>query len=326
MGGLESRIGSVIAAAKLARGELAARIDRCAWQLRPPGLKNREDRDRFTACLAVAVADLARLASGQTVLSTIPGPASPFNPFGEIKRLGRTDLKEATWLAFLATHVGWDRPDSCGALYGGLGRQPGWTWDAVSSDRGTGFSRWMDGSWQQLSRLAPFGNHRKYLTHRPSAPVSTRDTVRSFAAWTGEQRWPWEAGVGSPEAAFDRLYSSLDAVAGFGRTARYDYLRLLGLLGLASVWPGRCYLEGASGPRRGAALMFLGRGPEGVPVSWLEERCADLAGGLGVDLQAVEDAVCNWQKRSWQPPALGTGTFGADLQRAPPRTLRGALR
>ena len=44
---------------------------------------------------------------------------------------------------------------------------------------------------------------------------------------------------------FDRLYRSLDAVAGFGRTARYDFLRLLGLTGLAEVWPGRCYLDGS---------------------------------------------------------------------------------
>lgn len=304
MGGLENRIGSVIAAAKLERGELAARVDRCAWQLRPPGLKNREDRDRFTACLAVAVADLARLASGQTVLSAISGPTSPFNPFGEIKRLARTDLKEATWLAFLATHVGWDRPDSCGLIYRGLGDGERWTWDAVSSDPGTGFSRWMDGSWQQLSRLAPFGNHRKYLTHRPSAPVSTRDTVRSFVEWTGAGDRRWAAGAGNPEAAFDQLYRSLDAVTGFGRTARYDFVRLLGLLELAEVWPGRCYLDRASGPRSGAARMFLGRGPEGVPAPWLEERCCDLARGLGVDLQAVEDAVCNWQKRGWRPPEV----------------------
>ena len=108
----------------------------------------------------------------------------------------------------------------------------------------------------------------------------------------------------APEAAFDQLYRSLDAVTGFGRTARYDFVRLLGLLELAEVWPGRCYLDQASGPRSGAARMFLGRGPEGVPTPWLEERCSELARGLGVDLQAVEDAVCNWQKRSWHPPAL----------------------
>ena len=30
--------------------------------------------------LAVAVEDLARLASGRTILSTKPGPSAPFNP------------------------------------------------------------------------------------------------------------------------------------------------------------------------------------------------------------------------------------------------------
>jgi len=305
MGSLESRIRFVIEAAAVGREELAARVERCARDIEAPGLKNRDDRDRFTACLAVAVADLGRLVKGQLptmAAAQVPGPS--FNPFGEALRLAKTDPAEARWLALLATHAGWDKPDSCGALCGGLWDQPRWTWSAVSRDRGSGIGRWVDGRWRHMSRVAPFGNHRKYCTHRPSAPVSTSDTLRTFVKWAGAGDRRWAAGAGNPEAAFDQLYRSLDAVTGFGRTACYDFVRLLGLLELAEVWPGRCYLDRASGPRSGAARMFLGRGPEGVPAPWLEERCRELARGLGVDLQAVEDAVCNWQKRSWHPPAL----------------------
>lgn len=303
MGGLQGRIRSVIEAAALSKEELRARIDRVNHRVRPPGLQMRADRERFTDCLAVAVEDLARLASGRTILSTKPGPATPFNPFSGIKRLARTDQDEATWLAFLATHAGWDRPDSCGALYRGLGEAPRWTWPAISRDGENEFSSWINDSWQSLSVESPFGNHRKYCTHRPSAPVSTADTIGSFAEWACGGVRQWGSEFGSPEARFDQLYHSLNAVAGFGRTARYDFLRLLGLTGLAEIWPGRCYLEGASGPRRGAALMFAGQSSRGVSTQLLEKHCRELAHDLGVDIQAVEDAVCNWQKRGRAPPA-----------------------
>jgi len=102
------------------------------------------------------------------------------------------------------------------------------------------------------------------------------------------------------EHAFERLYNSFD-VYRFGRTARYDFARLLANLD-ARLRPGRCYLQGASGPRRGAALLFLGRPwARDSELPALEERCRELARVCGLDLQVIEDAICQWQKAL--PPA-----------------------
>jgi hypothetical protein len=110
---------------------------------------------------------------------------------------------------------------------------------------------------------------------------------------------------GALEEAFDALFRSLEPVLGFGRTGRHDFLGLLGLLGLVNLRPGRCYLEGASGPLRGAALMFLGREPDGEPVNRLEAQCRALARCLGVEIQVVEETLCEWQKRRKQRMVIG---------------------
>jgi hypothetical protein len=49
------------------------------------------------------------------------------------------------------------------------------------------------------------------------------------------------------------------AVASFGRTARFDYLTMVGKLGLAGIEPGSTYMQGATGPFTGACLLFTGR-------------------------------------------------------------------
>jgi hypothetical protein len=97
---------------------------------------------------------------------------------------------------------------------------------------------------------------------------------------------------GDPTAAFDDLYRSLNVVARFGRLARFDYLMMLAKLELAPIGPGSPYLEGASGPLRGAELLFGHRAPARTFNSWI----VDLDKRLNVGMQVLEDALCNWQK------------------------------
>ena len=56
-----------------------------------------------------------------------------------------------------------------------------------------------------------------------------------------------EQAKGDPRKAFDILYHSMGAVASFGRTARFDYLTMIGKLGLAPIEPGSL----TSNPRPG---------------------------------------------------------------------------
>jgi hypothetical protein len=97
---------------------------------------------------------------------------------------------------------------------------------------------------------------------------------------------------GNPTCAFDYLYRAMDAVQGFGRTARFDYLTMIGKLRLCAIEPGSAYLVGATGPLAGARLLFgNNEGPRA-----LDRRLITLDQYLGVGMQVLEDALCNWRK------------------------------
>jgi len=51
----------------------------------------------------------------------------------------------------------------------------------------------------------------------------------------------------------------MNDVERFGRTAKFDYLTMVGKLGLAAIEPGSTYMQGATGPLKGARLLFGGR-------------------------------------------------------------------
>ena len=80
--------------------------------------------------------------------------------------------------------------------------------------------------------------------------------------------------------------------------ARFDYLTMVGKLGLAPIEPGSTYMQGSTGPFVGARLLFGGRRSAAELDAWLVE----LDARLHVGMQVLEDAICNWQK--------SPGTFG----------------
>ena len=89
----------------------------------------------------------------------------------------------------------------------------------------------------------------------------------------------------------------MEGVASFGRTARFDYLTMLGKLGLAAIAPDCPYLHGATGPLRGARLLFVGNPTaKGLSTNELETRVGELGEALRVGMQEMEDSLCNWQK------------------------------
>ena len=98
----------------------------------------------------------------------------------------------------------------------------------------------------------------------------------------------------NPHKLFDYLYCSMTEVMSFGRMAKFDYLTMIGKLGLAQIEPGSTYLEGSTGPAVGARLLFSGG--NATPLSDLDSRSVELGDALGVGMQVMEDALCNWQK------------------------------
>jgi hypothetical protein len=90
----------------------------------------------------------------------------------------------------------------------------------------------------------------------------------------------------------------MNAVIRFGRTAKFDYLTMVGKLQLAAIEPGSTYMGGATGPLRGAKLLFGGNISANISKKTLEEWLIELESHLGLffGMQILEDALCNWQK------------------------------
>jgi hypothetical protein len=216
---------------------------------------------------------------------------------------GETD--EAIWLVFLATHFGKNGRTGWSlmrGLYGSLGDGRPWTWQRVSSGTQR-FRDWLGDIQDSLKEWGNFGNHRKYQSLDAWKDVGTGAAVASYVDWIGPPR-THEAMIqeaisavdGSPSLAFDLLYQSMSQVISFGRTAKFDFLTALGNLGFAQIEPGSPYLHGATGPYRGCKLLFGEQATARASRTDLNQWLVHLGSQLGVGMQVMEDALCNWQK------------------------------
>jgi len=90
-------------------------------------------------------------------------------------------------------------------------------------------------------------------------------------------------------------------VKSFGRTARFDYLAMIGKLKLADIHPDSVHFDGATGPVTGARLLFSGNPQSRDSAKSLESLSDLLASRLSVGKQVIEDSLCNWQKSPSNP-------------------------
>jgi hypothetical protein len=220
-------------------------------------------------------------------------------------REGRTD--EAFWFVFLSVHFGKHRTDGWRLvrdIYGCLGSGAPWDWVTTSADPGS-FRDWLAQNQVQLkgpNARRRFGNHRKYQSLDAWSAAGTGAAFESYVEWVRPPRThealirdAHERADRDPRAAFAYLYQSMDKVASFGRTAKFDYLTMVGKLGLAPIEPGSTFMEGATGPHSGAVLLF-GLAGGAMNRSRLDDWLIRLGAHLGVGMQVMEDALCNWQK------------------------------
>jgi hypothetical protein len=214
-------------------------------------------------------------------------------------RSGQTD--EAAWLVFLSIHFGKHPRHGWLMLrdvYSGLGGKT-WTWDRVSRSP-SAFRVWLTAN--SSSIRGSFGNHRKYESTNGDRASGTGAAVESYVSWIGPSRSHAQRfaelvreGGNDPHAIFDHFYKRM-TVLRFGRLGKFDLLCLLGRLGLTTIAPGRAYLKGATGPLRGARLLFAGHPEAALGHAALEDFLTELDGCLQVGMQVMEDSLCNWQK------------------------------
>lgn len=238
-------------------------------------------------------------------------PTSPlFHPIkAAIYQYRLGNAEEAFWLVFLSVHFGRHGTTNWQLLrdvYGGLGQGGTWDWVTTSADP-MAFRNWLDTNLATLKGgdgvRRHFGNHRKYQSLDAWKPTGTGQAIHSYINWVapdGSQQGLFAKALrlcnNDPMRSFDWLYSSMSAVASFGRTARFDFLTMVAKVGLADIEPPVTYLDGATGPLSGARLLF-GASPT-ADLGWrdLQEWLVTLGTYLGVGMQVLEDSLCNWQK------------------------------
>jgi hypothetical protein len=236
-----------------------------------------------------------------------------FDPLkAAVLRQRQGQLDEAFWLVFLSVYFGKSRRTGwrlARDVYGRLGSTGNWTWDRISRRPAT-FRQWLAAHEPILSGgdgvARQFGNHRKYESLSASSPRGAAAAFESYVRWIGPPRTHQlliedvaRQAASDPRDMFAKLYQSM-TVASFGRTAKFDYLTMIGKLGLAPIEPGSTYMQGATGPLRGARLLFGGRVTAALRVSDLERWLAELDAQLQLGshgMQVLEDALCNWQKQ-----------------------------
>ncbi|MDR6426713.1 hypothetical protein J2738_002851 [Variovorax paradoxus] len=229
-------------------------------------------------------------------------PRNPlFDPIRAAVVMSKDQPEEAFWLVFLATHCGrnlrteWQLVRE---LYGASEAAP-WTWARVLADP-QAYADWIEDHHDEFQ--GKFGNHRKYESLKPGVH-GTSAVMMSYAAWIKDfgshvqmVAQAQDQAQGDPRLAFALLYNQMRDVLRFGRTGRFDYLTMLGKVGLAAIDADSTYMNEATGPKRGARLLFDGQIDSKSNARMLEGRVSALERHLGVGMQVMEDAMCNWQK------------------------------
>lgn len=234
-----------------------------------------------------------------------------FDPIRAAIHYQRSDnLDEAAWLSFLSTHFGFNSRTGwqlVREVYGALGAGSKWDWPSVLQAP-TNFSSWLAVNHKQIR--GRFGNHRKYMSLKPNASAGTTQAIESYVKWVKKYSIhrqlieSFQRRVGQDRhLLFDALYKDTRKnLTAFGRTGCFDYLCVLGKLGIFPIEPGSPYISDSTGPRLGAELLLTGlRGGAKLGSKNLDQHLQvlgnSLAGaGVRFAMQVVEDAICNWQK------------------------------
>ena len=274
-----------------------------------PGIQPPENRDSLVAQMVDSIRRVEYVSTvrSRKVSKNRTNPHdNAFDPVrAAVWHQQHGNNEEASWLIFLSIHFGkaldteWLLiKDIYGCLGTGL-----WDWPTVSNDP-LALSNWISQNQHRLrSDGRKFGNHRKYESLTPGKRGWTGAVIESYVDWVTEHGSHDDlfndtindAG-GDPRLAFNKLYHSMDMVKRFGRTGKFDYLTMISKVRIANIIADQAYLREATGPLRGAKLLFGGRTSANISHVRLEQMLSEIDGVLQVGMQVLEDSLCNWQK------------------------------
>ncbi|SHH48958.1 hypothetical protein SAMN04488109_4018 [Chryseolinea serpens] len=292
--------------------ELGRKLRKFSKKVSLPGILDDEN----LVCLIEQIVDSIRrikyikLISGFEISTiNIDTNSNLFDPIkGAIYHFNSGNFDEACWLIFLAIHFGKNKRTGwtlARLVYAGGKKRPYWTWKKITKNTNE-FLIWLNSNAPALKENGSFGNHRKYESCNAYKGRGTGSAIISYIEWVGpdlNHNAKFEkfylVAPNDPRGVFDQLFNSLSQVITFGRTAKFDYLTMLGKLGFIKCVPGRAYLQDATGPLRGARLLFGGSTDAPIGADELEMLISDLEKDLDLfyGMQVIEDSLCNWQKK-----------------------------
>lgn len=278
--------------------------------LQLPGIRAGENKTALVEQLVESIRRVdyvSAIASRNISANRINPDSNYFDPIrAAVLNAQIGNFEEASWLVFLATHFG--KASRTGWLltkdvYGALGAGFNWTWPLVSTQP-LDMSQWIANNQAELrSGGRKFGNHRKYETLDPSKSNSTGEVIESYVNWVMQHGSHMNLFTnalaqsgGDPRVAFGILYKTMGTVKRFGRTGKFDYLTMIAKVGISTIVADSTYMAEATGPLRGARLLFGGATSANISAAELEKKIQQLDAVLGVGMQVLEDALCNWQK------------------------------
>ncbi|WP_254528893.1 MULTISPECIES: hypothetical protein [unclassified Sphingobacterium] len=215
---------------------------------------------------------------------------------------------EAFWLIFLFTHFGKHNITKYGLLkcfYSKNNSADIFNYLEVEADI-TECKFWMNNNQINLKNSGKFSNHRKYQSLNSYSPNGTGDTIESFINWVGDNFNDFLARIplailNDRYLLFEYLYKEASKnIIGFGRLACFDFITMLGKVGIFECEPKSPYINCSTGPLKGTKLLFNTSG--NTTPKDLDDFLKDLGDhlendlGLKFTMQIMEDAVCNWQK------------------------------
>lgn len=274
-------------------------------------LKGIQD-DNSKNCLINQIIDSTRRIDyvtrirNATYSPTISDPTNDgFNPIKAASYFSNNNMaEESFWLVFLITHFGKNKFSNWNLLkefYKGDGTNY-WTWDYINNNR-SDFISWLTNNEARLRNCGSFGNHRKYESIQALNANGTGNVVIKYLDFIGNHNShnslisTYRHNSNSDKDLFHKLYKESSGIHRFGRMARFDYLTMIGKLGLADITPDSTYIKGTTGPLNGARILFQNNKRE-TSLKRLEMKLCEFEHYLDLYFgnQVLEDALCNWQK------------------------------
>jgi hypothetical protein len=212
------------------------------------------------------------------------------------------NIDEAIWLVFLLTHFGkhvkykWELLK---AVYGNLGGEDFWSWTKVSHNKDE-FLDWLEENEVAIKSKGAFSNHRKYVSISAAKRAGTGQAISSYINMIGYSHVDFiesidESIKNNPKLFFRYLYNEFRKINGFGRLATFDFITMVGKIGIVNIEPDSPCLKDSTGPFKGAKELY---GLQNISATDLETYLIDLGNFLELDfvMQVLEDSICNWQK------------------------------